>query len=144
MLRNTSRTTFRRAAIAAAAATAFAGAAMLVSFPADAQQANATPVPASIEGVTLGTDCKTYKPGVLMADTRCLILKEQLLDAQGRALDADGKRLVILNACLRALKDYKDKAPDKFRELGPITRENACDAASRIPKPTAGRPALGG
>lgn len=104
---------FRRAAIVAAAATAFTSAAVLASFPAAAQQSKVTPVPASIEGVTLDTDCRTYAPKELLGDTKCLILKEQLLDAQGRALDALGSRL-----------DAQGKALDTA--ITAVEKENAC------------------
>ena len=144
-------------------ATAFAAAATILSstvglsFAANAQQL--TPVSSQSDQVTVDTDCSTYKPGVLMADTECEIRKGQalkaegqVLRAQGRALDAqrkildtEGKALDTVNACLDKLIAFKKAAPQEFKKLGRVTEENACVLSGRIGKPTASvAPVAGG
>src|SRR5438105_1733664 len=119
---------FRKTAFAMTAIAAIVGASTLGTFSANAQQ------------VTVNTNCHDYKPGVLMADTKCEILKGRALDAQGRALDAQrgaldahGNTLDAQNACIAELVKFKTASPERAkefaREFGPVTRENACDAA---------------
>lgn len=65
----------RRTAIGfAAAAAIFAGGG------AHAQDAKLTPIASPADQVTINTACENYKPGVLMADTKCEILKGQVFD----------------------------------------------------------------
>lgn len=100
----------------AAAAIAFAPA---VSF---GQDIKATPVAATSGGITATTDCKTWKPGVLMGSEKCEILKGELIKSQ--------------NACIAELVKFKKDEPTRFVELGfgNITRDVACTLASRLPK----------
>jgi hypothetical protein len=105
--------------------SAVIGASMLglSAFPASAQQRP--------EQITVTTDCSKYQPGVLMADTKCEILKGQVLNDQ--------------RACLVTLLEFKKAAPAKFNELGPVTRENACELAGRVkPSASISGPRVGG
>jgi hypothetical protein len=127
------------------AALAMLGTAAFGTVPASAQQASATTGAGPSGAVTATTDCSKYQPGVLMADTKCEILKLQVLQSQGKALDAQAKVLADEKSCLLKLLEFKKAAPEKFQELGTITRANACEAAGRIPKPTASAgPRVGG
>lgn len=125
LFRPSTKTRFRNAAIGAGLVTLAA----VSAFPAAAEQ-KTIPVATSTEEVTVNTNCHDYKPGVLMADTKCEILK-------GRALDAQAKMLADERVCITKLLEFKKASPAKFEELGSFTRATACEAASRIPKPTA-------
>lgn len=111
-------------------------ASLRLTFSANAQQL--TPVSSQSDQVTVDTDCRTYKPGVLMADIECEIRK-------GKALDAQNKSLDNVNACLDKLIAFKKASPQEFKKLGRITDENACALSGRIGKPTASAaPVAGG
>jgi hypothetical protein len=80
----------------AAAAIAFAPS---LSFGQDLK-----PIPASSkDGITATTDCDKWKPGVLMSDEKCEILKGQFLKSQGRALDAANSQLTDDLGCRRLI-----------------------------------------
>jgi len=108
---------------------------------------------ASAEDITANTNCTRY--GLAEATAKdsvaadgyaalCEIQKGKVLRSEGRALRAEEQAEDKLTACLLRLKDYKEKSPADFATLGKITRDNACAAAGRIPKPTAGtRPTAG-
>jgi hypothetical protein len=135
LFRPSTKTKFRNAAIGAGLVTLAA----VSSFPANAQQAvHPTPINATTDQVTLTTDCNKWRPNELGSDIKCEKLKGQLLDAQAKMLTDE-------KTCLTKLLEFKKAAPEKFKELGPVTRANACEAASRIPKPTAeAAPRVGG
>jgi len=80
---------------------------------------------------------KYHERGVITADTKCEIMKGEALDAQGRALDR-------VSACLDKLFAFKNAAPQEFKKLGRITEENACAFSDRIGKPTAGASPMAG
>jgi hypothetical protein len=99
MSRTPSRFSFGRAALLT---TALMGAATLGTFPASAQQLQATSVSSQSDQVTTTTDCSKYQPGKLMADTKCEILKGQSLDSMISQVDQENacKRLIIAAAKL--------------------------------------------
>ncbi len=131
-------TTFRRSALAA---TAIGIAALGFS------------ARASAEDITANTNCTQHalaeadKTGSFSANglaALCEIQKGKVLRAEGNTLREGEQAEDKLTACLLRLKDYKEKSPAEFASLGKITRDNACTAAGRIPKPTAGiRPSAG-
>jgi hypothetical protein len=125
---------WRSAARSAVAALAMGGISVLASMPAGAQDLTPTPAASTSDQVTVNTNCRDYKPGVLMADTECEILKGKALDAQARALNK-------LDVCISELSEFKKHSPDRFKDLGKITRDNACEIAARI-KPSASIGAL--
>jgi hypothetical protein len=125
----------RKKATAFAVAASVLGSTVGLNFAANAQQV--TPVSSQSDQITVNTDCNTYKPGVLMADTECEIRKGQALDAQNKALDT-------VNACLNKLIAFKKASPQEFKKLGRITEENACTLSGRIEKPTASAAPLAG
>jgi hypothetical protein len=86
----------------------------------------------SSDGITETTNCKDWKPGELMASEKCEILKGRLLKVQGNGLATQ-------NGCIDELVKYKRAEPDAFKSLGfgTITRDNACNLASRLPKKAA-------
>ena len=98
-----------------------------LTVPAFGQDTKATPVAAIPNGITATTDCKAWKPGELMASEKCEIQKGELIRAQ--------------NACIAELVNFKKASPEKAkefaREFGPVTRENACEAAGRVLRSTA-------
>ncbi|OQW54888.1 MAG: hypothetical protein A4S14_14645 [Proteobacteria bacterium SG_bin9] len=68
----------------------------------------------------------------------------KLLKAQGDAADKHGaaadQRAAAADeviGCLTDLKKFKERNPEGFAKLGTITRETACSAAAKIPRPTA-------
>jgi hypothetical protein len=96
----------RRSALAAAAVSMSA----LACFPAGAQQSSgqsfklqSAPVSA-VPPVTINTDCRKWQPGVLMANTKCEILKGQALDDANAQLDNE---LACKRLILSAAKDKK-------------------------------------
>src|SRR5262249_27494928 len=107
------------AAVLVASSGNFARAQQLQTLPVAA-----TPDPnaAAPDPVTATTDCKTWMPGRLFGDGECEILKGKLIKAQ--------------NACIGEIAKFKKDAPGAFTQMkfGTITRENACEFASRIPK----------
>ena len=101
---------------------ALATAAVIALSPMGANAQQATPVAATTNGITATTDCKAWRPTELMSDEKCEILKGDLIRTQ--------------NACIAELVRFKKDEPAKFAELGfsSVTRETACNLASRIPK----------
>lgn len=75
--------------------------------------------------VTTDTDCKTWMPTRTMSDTECLAIKSKLLDAQAK-IKAEQK------ACMLKLLEVQEKAPDRVKALGPITRDTACELANTL------------
>jgi hypothetical protein len=97
----------RRSALATAAAVSMSA---LACFPAGAQQSSgqsfklqSAPVSA-VPPVTINTDCSKWQPGVLMANTKCEILKGEALDAANAAASSD---LACRRAILVAAKGGK-------------------------------------
>jgi hypothetical protein len=134
LFRPSAKTRFRNAAIGAGLVTLAA----VGSFAANAQQAVSYSGPAACAPYA-GTD----------RETKCLIeqsqIRTQQYNQQTKALDAQARLLADEKTCLSKLLEFKKASPDKFKELGPISRANACEAASRIPKPTAeAAPRVGG
>jgi hypothetical protein len=86
----------------------------------------------SNDGITATTNCDDWKPGELMSDEKCEILKGQILKTQGNVLATQ-------NGCIDELVKFKRAEPDTFKSLGfgAITRDNACNLASRLPKKAA-------
>jgi hypothetical protein len=117
----------------AAAAIAFAP---TLSF---GQDLKATPVASSSDGITTTTDCDKWKPGVLMSDEKCEIIKGEFLRAQGKALSSQSNQIATQNGCIEAIVRFKKAEPDQFASLGlgTITRDNACKLVSRLPKKSA-------
>jgi hypothetical protein len=80
------------------------------------------PVATTSDGITAETNCKDWHPGELMASHKCEILKGELIKSQ--------------NACIAQLVKFKKDEPARFVELGfgNVTRDIACNLASRLPK----------
>lgn len=118
-------TTFRKTAFGLTTA-AIVGASVLASFSANAQQVRPTMVgtrPA--EAVTTTTDCSKYQPGVLMADTKCEILKGQVLDTQ---LTKEKETL----ACLQKIKVHFDRGLVSRETVRQYGKERACELAKTL------------
>lgn len=123
--------TFRKTAFGVTAAMAIAGASVLASFPANAQQAvryTGTPICAPFAGSDRAIKCEIEQSQ----------LRTKAANARGEAANARGAAADELKACLLELQGFKAKSPDRFDALGPITRENACTLAARL-KPAAGQ-----
>lgn len=89
------------------------------TLPAAAQQTDSDSTP----------DCATITDGGKRAICESFKRTEEAKKRGAAADDAIG--------CLRDLAKFKEKSPDGFAKLGPITRENACTVAATIPRPTA-------
>lgn len=116
-----SQTSFRAAARGLAAASALASASALFALPATAQQVT----PVANGGVTSSTDCNTYKPGVVFADTECELLK-------GRALDAQLARRQETMACLLKIKKYLNDGKISRETVIQYGKERACELAKTL------------
>ncbi|MDN3277434.1 hypothetical protein QWJ07_24425 [Frankia sp. RB7] len=123
MLYRPSRT-FRNTAFAVTAVAAIAGASVMTSFPANAQQATAanfSPACAPFAGTERGV--------------RCEIEQSQLRTKANEVRAAKTEEVI---ACMKDLGKFKERNPEGFAKLGAITRDNACAAAAKIPpRPTA-------
>jgi len=80
---------FRAAATGAAMGAVMLAGATLAPRVAAAQQSS----PASIQGVTINTDCQTFRPNEIGWKAKCEIIKGELLRREGRALDVDIAKL---------------------------------------------------
>src|SRR5882724_11389197 len=111
---------FRKGAIALTAVAAIAGASVLASFPANAQQAvNYRPAP----------DCTTISESGKRAICESFKRTE--------AADVQIKAEAVLKKCLVQIAEFKKAQPGQFAKVGTITRENACDIAAKLPKVSA-------
>jgi hypothetical protein len=92
-----------------------------VATPAFAQQV--IPIANTVDA---NTDCSKWKPGELMADTECEVLKNKLLRDQINSQQGRLSQEQRLAGCINFLKDAKNRGvvfPVR------ITRENACSIA---------------
>lgn len=112
------RPSFRQTALALTTGAMLAATA---SFPAAAQQASQI----NFKGVP---DCATIADGGKRA--ACDFFRK-VEDAKKRGAAADDAI-----GCLKDLAKFKEKNPDGFAKLGPVTRENACTVSAKI-RPTA-------
>jgi hypothetical protein len=114
-------TSFRRTVRAGAAALSLA---IAVNFTAttsiSAQQLQATPIASQPNQVDVNTNCHDFRPGVLMADTKCEIMKGQALD------DALAKKDDNL-ACLRRVKSLFDDGKISRESVLKFGKDRACD-----------------
>jgi hypothetical protein len=115
---------FRKSALALTTGAVLAATA---AFPAAAQQTanySTTPDCAKITDGGKRAICETFK---------------RIEDAKKRGAAADARAATAgeIIGCLQDLGKFKEKNPDGFAKLGSITRENACNAAAKIPRPTA-------
>jgi hypothetical protein len=117
--------TFRKTALGLTAATAMAGASILTSFPANAQQA--------VNYISKTPDCSAVDEPAKRAICESFQRTE---DAKRRGAEADkrGAAEDVLRDCLLTLTAFKKSSPDRFAELGPINRDTACLAAARVRK----------
>ena len=101
---------------------AFAAAASLLAAtaPSFGQDIKATPVGTNTDDVTLNTVCRDYKPGELLASTKCEILKGGLLDD---ALAQKEKNL----ACLRKVKTFFDDGKVSRDDVVKYGKDRACE-----------------
>lgn len=119
LTRDLNASTFRKTALGLTAAAAMIGLGAVGFSPR-----------ASAQEITLNTDCNKYRPGELGQDALCEVQRDKLLDKE-RSLEAQ------LKQCIQVLQGLKTKSPAEFAKLGKITRENACELAGRVPRPTA-------
>ena len=113
------RTAVRRTAFAAAVG----GTALLAMCPAAAQQVQKAA--GTQPAITANTDCSTYKPGVLMADTECEIRKGQFLDNQlDKATDTLG--------CMQKIRRFFDQGKVSRETIMQYGKERACDLARTL------------
>jgi len=114
---------FRKTAFAVTAAAAIAGASVLASFPANAQQAVNYTGPAACAPYA-GTD----------RAIQCSIEQSQL---RTKAATEHTQAELALKKCLVQIADFKKAKPAEFAKLGSVTRENACEIAGKLPKASA-------
>lgn len=97
--------------------------------PVSAQQVSSNVGSSACSSIT---DAAKTTQGTAAA-IRCEFQQSQI---RTKANEARGGAADDAIACLTDLKKFKDKNPDGFTKLGPITRETACSAAAKIPRPT--------
>ena len=117
---------FHKTAFAVTAAAAIGGASVLASFPANAQQTTAA------NSQSLSPACAPFagtERGV-----RCEIEQSQL---RTKAANGQTQAEAALKKCLIQIADFKKAQPAEFAKLGDITRENACEKASKLPRVSA-------
>jgi hypothetical protein len=121
------RPSFRKTAFALTTAAGLAGASVLASFPANAQQAvsySTTP------------DCTTIHDG----GKRAICESFKRIDEakkRGAAADTQLHAEGDLKNCLLRLGDFKKAQPTEYAKLGTVTRENACELAGKLPRTSA-------
>ena len=109
-----------RAVTAVAAVGMFVSASFMATGPAGAQQ------------VVSASPCDSIKNSA--AAIKCEFQQSQI---RTKANEARGAAAEDAIACITDLQKFKAKNPDGFAKLGPISRETACSAAAKIPRPTA-------
>lgn len=91
------------------------------------QDIKATPVASTSEGITATTNCKAWKPGELMADEKCEILKGQFLRAQNKTLGNQLAREKDNAACMQQVKPLVEQGKVTREMLVKFGQDRMCD-----------------
>lgn len=102
------------------------------AFAARAEMVMAAATPKSDASVTIDTDCRTYKPGELMADTKCRIEKGKLLDTQLMKEQQELKQSQQNIVCLRKIKIFLDAGKVSREKILEYGKDRACALAKTL------------